>query len=159
LLTAQTRENIVGNPVGNVAASSAQAAVAYRSLLGVTLLTLVTCCCYWFYLAYRWAQEMNRLLVRERYDPTLVLVISICTLGIGGIVYECLFARDLEQLSEAQGLPNRSRNLFTTVLALNVTAGAVCLIPIVGPFIGVPLGMWATLLVQHELNKFAVRVA
>lgn len=132
--------------------------VVYRSLLAVTLLTLVTCGCYWFYLAFCWAKDMNGVLKCQRYDPTLVLVLSICTLGMGGIVYECLFARDLERACEEAGLPERDSRLSTWVITLNVAAMATSLVPFVGIVVALPLGIWATLLVQHEFNKLAVRV-
>lgn len=135
-----------------------QGLIVYRSLLAVTLLTLVTCGCYWFYLAYCWASEVNRILKSERYDPTLVLVLSVCTLGIAGIVCECLFARDLERACEETGLPNRDPRLSTWVISLNLVAMATSLIPIAGLVIALPLGIWATLLVQHELNKLALRI-
>lgn len=146
----------MGEAIPKSSAPAVGVLVAYRSLVGVTLLTLVTLCCYLFYLSYRWAQEINGLLRSERYNPTVVLLVSVFTLGIGGIVYECLFARDLEQAAQAQGLTGRFPRLAVTVLTLNVAGLAALLIPFAGPFLALALGIGATLLVQHELNKFAL---
>jgi hypothetical protein len=125
--------------------------VQYRSVTWVIVLSLLTLGIYWFYLVYKWSQEIDALTGTQKYSPGLLLVCNILTCGLVGFVLECLFAFDLEKLGAQYGVPDRSTSLGVLVLVFNCVAvfGAVAL-PV-----AIALGMAATGLIQHELNKLA----
>src|SRR5262249_42375630 len=126
-----------------------------RSVPSVVLLILITLGLYCLYLLYQWAKEVNRLLGRYKYNPNLVLLISIATLGLGATVIECMLAFDIEGEAAAREIPERSPSLPVLVLGLNAialllgsNAGGVLLLSLA-------FGLTATGLVQRELNRLA----
>jgi uncharacterized protein DUF4234 len=133
--------------------------VEFRGIPMVIVLSAVTLFIgYPIFLVYQWARELNGLKQEVRHSPQLVLVLSIVTLGIGAIIYECLFAHELERHFRESGRSDAMPNLTIWVAALNgiaVLAG----ITAVGLPISIACGMGATCLVQGELNKLASRVA
>jgi hypothetical protein len=134
--------------------------VKYRDPTVVAVLNLVTLGIYWFYLVYVWSDETNRLLGRYKYPPGLMLLISILTCGLAGCVVECLIAADLGgEAAERQCWPP-NQNLLAWVITLNISAFiAAAVLPLVGLFVSIPLGVAATVMVQIELNKFSRRNA
>jgi hypothetical protein len=63
--------------------TAAEAAdVKYRDVALFVLLNVVTLGIYWFYLAYQWAKEINGLHNRVKYQPVIVLLVSILTCGL-----------------------------------------------------------------------------
>lgn len=128
--------------------------IKHRDIAIFVLLNFVTLGFYWFYLCYRWAKEVNGLQGRVKYQPWAVLLVSIVTCGIAGLVFEILFAFDIGQATESRGVAGRMEQLPTWVIALNVVAMIACATT-VGLVIGVPLGVLASALVQIELNKLA----
>jgi vacuolar-type H+-ATPase subunit I/STV1 len=129
--------------------------VEFRSIPLVVALSAVTLFIgYLIYLWYQWARELNGLRQESRHSPQLVLLLSIVTLGLAGIVYECIFAQELEQHFRAYGRPDSTPHLSTLVIALNVIAILFSLTG-VGVFVAIPCGMAATCLVQAEINKLA----
>ncbi len=130
--------------------------IKYRDPTLVAVLNLVTLGVYWFYLIYVWSKDLNWLLRREKYPAGLMLLLSIVTCGLAGIVLECLIAADLsgEAVARSDAAPNR--NLLAWVIALNISAlVAAIVLPIIGIVVSMPLGIAATVLVQIELNKLA----
>lgn len=131
-------------------------AVPRREIPLVVLLMIVTLGIYVVYLLYRWAQELNVLHGRDKYSPGLVLGLTIVTFCIAGVVFEILYAFDLEKEGERRNMPNRLVQLGMIVLGLNlaaiilpsITGGALAFLLWIG-------GIVATCLVQAEFNKFA----
>jgi hypothetical protein len=142
-------------PLIAVKLTSGEAAdVRYRNIGVVVLLLIVTLGLYSFYLAYQWAKEINGLAGRVKYSPGIVLLLSIVTCGMGGLVFECLFASDIAEATQSRAIAGRMEQLATWVIACNCIAVVVSLIPF-GVIVGMPLGILASALVQVELNKLA----
>ena len=134
--------------------ASEAADVKHRDIAVFVLLCVVTLGIYWFYLAYHWAKELNGLHGRVKYQPVVVLLVSIVTCGIVGMVFECLYAFDIAQIAQSRGVARRLEHLATWVIACNCVAMAVSFIPY-GVVVGCLLGTLASALVQVELNKLA----
>ena len=83
-----------------------------------------------------------------------MLLASVVTCGIAGIVFEILFAFDIGQATESRGVAGRMEQLATWVTALNVVATILSLTT-VGVVIAIPLGILASVFIQSELNKLA----
>ena len=132
--------------------------VKYRNPWIVGLLSLITVSVYNFYLVFSWAKEINHLYARPRHSPVVVLLVSILTLGIGACVFECFYAVDLGRLGEQHKVQISFGSFSAVVIALNVTAIALCLIPY-GVVLGFPVGIAATVLIQREMNRFISRGA
>ena len=128
--------------------------IKHRDIAIFVLLNFVTLGFYWLYLCYCWAKEVNGLHGRVKYQPWAVLLVSIVTCGIAGLVFEILFAFDIRQAIESRGIAGRMEQLPTWVIALNVVA-MIASATTVGLLIGMPLGVLASALVQIELNKLA----
>jgi hypothetical protein len=129
--------------------------VRHRSILLVIVLSAVTLfIAYPIYLCYAWARELNGLLGQVRHSPKLVLVLSIATLGIGGVIYECIFAQELERQFKTLGRTDGMPQLTTWVVSLNVIA-IVCGLTAIGLPLTIVCGLAATCLVQAEFNKLA----
>lgn len=144
-------------PVQAAKLTPAEAAdVQHRDIATFVLLMVVTLGIYWFYVSYQWAKELNGLSGRMKFQPLVVLLTSIVTCGIAGMVFECLFAFDIAEQTQARGLKARMDALPTWVIATNCAAIVLSLIPF-GFAIGLPLGILASVLVQVELNKLAER--
>lgn len=129
--------------------------IAPRKLWLVALLSILTLGLYNIYLVWRWSIELNQLNGREVRNPTLVLVLGIVTLGIATMVYECLFAREVEDLLHHFGYPRKlAQRLQTRVVVFDVCGLALSCVPF-GVIVGLPLGTAATVTLQRELNSFA----
>ena len=128
--------------------------VKHRDISIFVLLCVVTLGIYWFYLAYHWAKEVNGLYSRVKYQPVVVLLVSIATCGIVGVVFECLYAFDIAQISKSRGVAGRLEHLATWVVTCNCVAMVVSFIPY-GVVVGFLLGTLASVLLQVELNKLA----
>ena len=126
-----------------------------RDLVTVVLLSVVTLFIgYPIYLCYQWAKELNGLAGQVRYSPTTVLLLSIFTLGIAAIVYECLFAQEIAGHMKRLGRKDALPELGIWVTALNLTA-IITSFTFIGIVIAIPAGMAATCLLQAEFNKLA----
>ncbi len=134
--------------------TAAHPSIRRRQLAAVGALSIVTLSLYNIYLVYAWAKDLNQLLGQPRRNPNTVLILSIVTLGIAPLVFECLYAREVEELARHFGCRLHLRRLATTVLVINVTALILSIIPF-GALVGLPLGASATVLLQRELNVFA----
>ena len=51
--------------------------IKHRDIAVFVLLNFVTLGIYWFYLCYCWAKEVNALQGRVKYQPWLVLLVSV----------------------------------------------------------------------------------
>ena len=69
-----------------------------------------------------------------------------------------IIAADLGKLSEDHGVEISFGSFTAVVIALNVTAVVLCLIPY-GVVLGFPIGIAATVLIQREMNRFVSRKA
>ncbi len=125
-----------------------------RDIAAFVLLNLVTLGIYWFYIVYQWSKEVNGLVGKVKYQPLMVLLVSILTCGLGGFVFECLMAFDVAETTKSRGVPARLAHMPQWVIGCNIAAMLVCLIPF-GVIVGLPLGLLASVLVQVELNKLA----
>ena len=128
--------------------------IKHRDIAIFVLLMFVTLGFYWFYLCYCWAKDVNGLHGRVKYQPWAVLLVSIVTCGLAGVVFEILFAFDVGQATESRGAAGRMEQLPTWVIGLNVVA-MIASATTVGVVVAVPLGILASVLVQIELNKLA----
>lgn len=129
--------------------------VEYRGIPQVVLLCVVTLFVgYPIYLCYQWARELNGQRQESRHSPQVVLILSIVTLGLAGLIYEAIFAHELEQHFSQRGRPDSMPQLATWVIALNVIAVVLSLTG-VGVLLAIPCGLAATCLVQAEFNKLA----
>ena len=128
--------------------------VKHRDLAMFVLLNVVTCGIYWFYVSYHWAKELNGLQGRPKYHPGIVLLVNIVSCGLAGLVFECLYAFDIAEVTRLRGIVDRKEQLGTWVIALNCIAIVLSLIPFAA-VIGFPLGLLASALMQVELNKLA----
>jgi hypothetical protein len=142
-------------PVVETKLAKADAAdIRHRDIAIFVLLNVVTLGVYWFYLAYQWAKEVNGLLGTRKYDPGIVLLVSILSCGVAGLVFECLYAFDIAAAAKSRGVPDRREQLPTWVIVCNCLAMGLSLIPF-AVVIAFPLGIMASVLVQLELNKLA----
>lgn len=138
-------------------ASSDSKEVERRDLVMVVLLSVVTLFIgYPIYLCYLWAKELNGLAGQTRHLPTTVVLVSIVTLGIAAIVYECLFAFEIAGHMKRLGRKDALPELGVWVTALNVTA-IIASFTFIGIVIAIPAGMAATCLLQAEFNKLAAK--
>jgi hypothetical protein len=126
-----------------------------RELWQVALLSIVTLSLYNIYLVWRWTIELNRLHGQPQRKPVWVLVLGILTMGIATMIYECLYAREVEDLLQHFGYPRQlAQRLQTRVVVFNVCGLALSCIPF-GAIVGIPLGTAATVTLQRELNSFS----
>jgi hypothetical protein len=140
----------------HVGSSAALAPVKYRGLgavLGLSIVTLLLG--YPIYLVYQWAREVNGLHRQVRHSPGLILLLSIVTLGLAAVIYECIFAQEISEQLRIRGHKQPVGNLTAWVIGLNVLA-ALFSLTVVGIVVAIPCGLAATCLVQAEFNKLAV---
>jgi uncharacterized integral membrane protein len=130
-----------------------------RDIALFVLLNIVTLGIYWFYVVYQWSKELNGLSGRVKYPPVVVLLLSILTCGLAGLVFECLYAFDVAEVARSRGIAGRLDQLGMWVIVANCAAGIVALIPFVGLPVAVALGTLASALVQMELNRLADALA
>jgi hypothetical protein len=129
--------------------------IEYRGIPQVVLLCAETLFIgYPFYLWYQWARELNGLRQEARHSPQVVLILSIVTLGLAGMIYEAIYAHELEQLFSQRGRPDSMPQLAMWVISLNAIAFVLSLTG-VGVLLAIPCGLAATCLVQAEFNKLA----
>ena len=120
--------------------TSADAAdVRHRDIGLFVLLNIVTCGLYTFYILYEWSREVNGLVDRAKYPPLVTLLVNLATCGVGGLVYEILFAEEIAAATAARGIADRHPQLQAWVIGLNVAAFAISMIPF-GVFIDIPPG-------------------
>ena len=126
-----------------------------RDLGMFVLLMVVTLGIYGFYLIPKLGLSVNRLIKREEYKFNQVLLVGIFTLGIGLVVFEILYAYNMEKDSSYTREKWSNRNIGGYVLALNILAvvlafvsGGLALV------ISFALGCWATWLIQNQVNKY-----
>ena len=133
-------------------------ATEYRSIPIVALLSVATLLVgYQIYLCYQWARELNSLSQGKRHSPQLVLSLSVLTLGVAAVVYECIFAYEVEGYFRERNRPDALPHFALWVATLNAIA-FLCGITGIGIIVAIPCGVAATCLVQAELNKLASRV-
>lgn len=137
--------------------ASSEAADVERRDIGVFIvLCIVTLGLYWFYVGYQWSREINGLAGRVKYQPAVFLLVNLLTCGMAGVVFECVFAYDIAEHTLARGIKDRFDALPTWVIVLNSLAFILSLTGI-GIVLAFPLGLWASVLVQLEMNKLADR--
>jgi len=130
--------------------------IEYRGVSRVVLLCVATLFIgYPIYLWYQWARELNGLRREARHSPQIVLILSLVTLGLAGMIYEAIFAHELEQQFSQLGRSDSMPQLATWVICLNALAFMLSLTGL-GVLLAIPCGLAATCLVQAELNKLAV---
>ncbi len=134
--------------------SSQSTPVRYRNLWVVGLLSGITGGLYNIYLAFRWAAEINALAGTRKVNPSVVLLVSALSLGLGVLVFECVFARDLESIAEGHGEVTLITSFSTVIIALNVSA-VLLMLSGVGIVLGLPLGIAATVLIQRQFNALS----
>ena len=86
-------------------------------------------------------------------DPSIVLLVSALSLGLGVLVFECMFARELESIADDRRGMLLMSGFSTVIIALNVSA-VLLIMTGVGIILGLPLGVAATVLIQRQLNVF-----
>lgn len=123
-----------------------------REAVQVVVLTLVTCGIYGLYLLYRWAEEINLLSGTRKFNPVVVLVVSIVTCSVGAVVYHALFAFEVERLTAQAGVTDRQSSLGAIVISLLVGGVLLGFVGVPASLVTGPIGYW---LVQAELNKLA----
>ena len=124
-----------------------------RDLALVVILGIVTLSIYNFYLVYQWAKELNGLEGRTKYNPSLMLIISIVTVGAGAAIIECVFAHEVENHAQTRNIAGATPYLTVFVSGLNIVAWILFFTSYW--IIGIPAGITATVLIQRELNMFA----
>ena len=78
----------------------------------VFVLSLVTLGIYNLILLYRWIETLNKVRDRSIIDPTLAIVLSVITCGIGSIYYDYQVVKEYELLiKELGGQKNSIGNL------------------------------------------------
>lgn len=92
-------------PLAEGKLTAGDAAEIKRREIGVFVaLNIVTLGIYWFYVVYQWTKEVNGLAGRVKYSPMVVLLVSIFTCGLAGLVFECLFAFDVAEEGQRRGV-------------------------------------------------------
>jgi hypothetical protein len=131
--------------------------VKYRSLVMVVLWSLLTAGIgYPIYLYYQWSRELNGLAQHVKHPPSVVLALSIVTLGLAGLIYEVIFVHEATQHLRRRGHKGELPNVAVWVGVLNAI-GVVFAFTGIGIVIAIPVGMAATCLVQAQFNKLAQR--
>ena len=127
-----------------------------RDLGAVVLLCVVTLTLYGFYWVPKLAEDVNRVIEREKYSFGVVLLVGIVTLGLGLCVFEILFAYDLQKSARYRALPQANPNLGGIVLTLNVIAILLSIVTAgIALVLSLVLGVWATWKVQDAINDLA----
>lgn len=129
-----------------------------RDLGIIVLLLVVTIGFYGFYLIPDFGRGVNIAIGRRKYSFALILLLGIITLGIALSVFEIMFAYDLERSGQESDFKKRVQNLGSYVMILNIISWIVAFAS--GGFafiVSCILGIWATWLIQKELNFLAER--
>ena len=126
-----------------------------RDLGAYALLLVVTLGFYAFYLVPKLGLSTNQLIKKSKYDFHVVLWVGILTCGIGLVVFEVMYAYDLEKAPEYTGGRWSNQNLGGRVLILNLLAWFLIFVSGGLAFlISMVLGGWATWLIQSEVNRY-----
>lgn len=127
-----------------------------RDLGMIVLLCVVTLGLYGFYLIPDLGRSVNSALNERKHSFAVALILGILTFGIALSVFEVVYAYDLERHGRETGSGERVNSMGTYVLILNILSWIVAFMSggvafIVSAF----MGLWATWLVQKELNLLA----
>lgn len=134
-------------PIGGVASAP------IRSPAIAVLLSIVTLGIYGLYLIYAWAKETNDVVGREAFRPRTVVLLSIVTCTAATVVYECLYAFEIERAARDQGIVSATRGFGALIVALNVAH--IVLFVLSGGLLSIITYGAIIALMQAELNKFA----
>jgi hypothetical protein len=128
-----------------------------RRELGVLiLLAVITLGFYGFYLIPSYADDVNSIIKQHKYSFFMVFLLSLLTCGIALVVFEVLFAYDLQKHGRAGNEITPQENLGIYVLSLNVASTIVSVFSMGLAFVlSMFLGIWATCLLQNEINHYA----
>ena len=136
-----------------------QVRIAPREPAPFGILSFLTLGLYGVYLVYRWAEEINILLGRRKYEPVVILIVGLLTCTIGFSVAAMFYAFDLERLGKAVGYPKRTEHLGTYVVFVILLS---CVVGILSGGLAVLLsivlwvvGLW---LIQNEINGLLAAV-
>ena len=95
----------------------------------IFILGVVTFGIYYFFQLYRWIKAINSASKKDFFDPTLAIIISLLTLGLGAIYFDYQILTKASQISRATGgkdnpkrksLKAPSSNIRETVLAAGI---------------------------------------
>jgi len=130
--------------------------IKQRDISMVAVLSIITLGFYIFWLLAGWANEINHLTKKEKHNSTLIVALGIITCTFTLIIWEIIFAFDLVDITDNKNIPERNPSLNTHVLILNIAAFILASITGgLGLIISMGLGVWATCLVQKEMNLIA----
>ena len=133
-------------------------AIKKRELGSIVLLMIVTLGFYAFYLIPDFGRGVNAVVGKRKYSFAVTLALGILTLGLAFSVFEVLFAYDFERYGRESGFGDRVSSLGDYVLFLNISSLLVCFLSVgVAFLVSFFLGVWATWLLQKELNFLADR--
>lgn len=90
---------------------------------------------------------------REAFRPGIALLLTVLTCGVASIVYQCLYAFELERAAAAQGIVSATRGFGALIVALQV--GSFVLAFLSGEILSIVTTGAIIALIQVELNKFA----
>ncbi|MDB5308538.1 MAG: hypothetical protein JWO38_2740 [Gemmataceae bacterium] len=123
----------------------------------IVVFSIITFGLFGFYLVPSWARQVERITGRPRLPCGAWLVLGIGTLGLALMVAEVVYAYALERHGRETGRPGARAQLGPSVLVFNVVALVWSLVTAgVGILAGgMVLGIWATWLVQAEINLYA----
>jgi len=122
-----------------------------RPILRIIIFSIITLGIYELYLIFIWAKEINYLKKTPHYNAGLILFLSIITVGIVGIIYEIIFARDIEVHTKNASKPYRINNLSVIVIVLDVVGFLLSFTGFLIPLSFI-LGIATVSLIQRELN-------
>jgi len=129
-----------------------------RNIGIVVLLSVVTLSIYNIYLMGTWANDINYLENRKKHNSIIVVVLGVITLTFALLVWEIVYAYDLQRITANRDVPGRNASLGSFVLILNIVAIAVGLLSGGFAFIlSCALEIWAYCLIQKELNLIAIQ--
>jgi len=122
----------------------------------VVLLSIVTLGIYYIYLMGTWANDINHLAKREKHNSILIVIVGVITLTLALLVWEIIYAYDLQKIAADRDTSGRNASLGSFVLILDVLAIAVGFLSGgLALIVSCGLGIWAYCLIQKELNILA----
>lgn len=118
------------------------------------LWSVLTLGIYLFFIQMRWARHINGMLGWKKYNPGLVLILSIVTCGLASYIWNILMAYDIQKITAGDSIKGRNPSLGNTVLFIDITAlilgffsaGVLLVLSIV-------LGTYAAVAIQKEFNN------
>ena len=81
-----------------------------QSPIKVFVLTIVTLGIYYFICLYRWIDTLNKVRRKEVFNPTLAIILSIFSCGIGCIYFDYQIVKEYELLTKESGQLKISKN-------------------------------------------------